>query len=342
MDRTALLGELEERTRVRRLDADKNVTTGTSHRHFSRTLRNRIEILAVWEDLARHEQEIREEYKDRFPVDIPHVMQLPEDVYHWFRLKDLEKVIKCQSYACPKKYKDAWRQLLDQHLATGRICESSSEYCSPSFLIPKADPTVLPRWVNDYRMLNNNTVPDHYPLPHIETILSDCTKGSVWAKIDMTNSFFQTRVHPDDVKFTAVMTPFGLYEWVVMPMGCRNAPATHQRRMNQTLRKYIRKICHVYLDNIVIWSSSVDEHRQNVRTILQALWDAHLYCSTRKSQLFTTELDFLRHHISQRGIEPDERKVEKIQDWLVPRSAKDTGGRGGVTQGVNWEFIESF
>jgi hypothetical protein len=327
-----VLGELEERTKGRRLLADKQSTTGTGHKHFARTLKNRLEILAVWDDLARYEREVREEFADRFPADIPHVTRLPDDVYHRFRLKDPEKVIKCRSYACPKKYKDAWRQLLDQHLAAGRIRESSSEFCSPSFLIPKADPTVLPRWVNDYRALNDNTIPDHYPLPRIESILSDCAKGSIWAKIDMTNSFFQTRVHPDDVKFTAVMMPFGLYEWVVMPMGCKNAPATHQRRMNKALQKYIGKICHVYLDDIVIWSNSIEEHQRNVRTILQALRDADLYCSTKKSQLFTTELDFLGHHISQRGIEPDARKVEKIQAWPVPRNTKDVRKFLGLVQ----------
>ena len=162
MRRVALFKELEEHTRVRRSRADEGMTVGTMHKHFARTLQNRIEILAVWDDLVRHKREIREEYRDRFPADIPHVMWLPDDVYHWFRLKDPEKVIKCQSYACPKKYKDAWRQLLDQHLTAGRIHELSSEFCSPSFLIPKADPTVLPRWVNDYHMLNKNTVPDHY------------------------------------------------------------------------------------------------------------------------------------------------------------------------------------
>ena len=203
---------------------------------------------------------------------------------------------------------------------------------TPSFLIPKADPTVLPRWVNDYRALNENTVPDHYPLPRIETILSDCAKGSIWVKIDITNSFFQTLVHPDDVKFTAVMMPFGLYEWVVMPMGCRNAPATHQRRMNQALRKYIGKICHVYLDDIVIWSASVDKHKRNVQTVLSALQEASLYCSTKKSQLFTTELDFLGHRISHRGIEPDARKVEKIQNWPAPTNTKDVCKFLGLVQ----------
>ena len=171
---------------------DEVLTTTTSLKHFARTLDDRIHILAVLDDLSTHEREVREEFKDQFPMDIPHVTRLPDDVFHHFCLKNPEKVIKCRSYACPKKYKDAWKQLLDQHLAAGRIRESSSEFCSPSFLIPKADPTVLPRWVNDYRALNENTVPDHYPLPHIETILSDCAKGSIWAKIDMTNSFFQT------------------------------------------------------------------------------------------------------------------------------------------------------
>ena len=327
-----VLQELENRTKETRKQLDERSTTESSFQHFEKTLKNRISILAVWDELAKYEAEVREEFKDRFPNDIPHVTRLPDDVFHRFRLKDPEKIIKCCSYACPKKYRDAWKQLLDQHLAAGRIRESSSEYCSPSFLIPKADPTVLPRWVNDYRALNDNTVPDHYPLPRIETILSDCAKGSIWAKIDMTNSFFQTRVHPDDVKFTAVMTPFGLYEWVVMPMGCKNAPATHQRRMNQALHKYIGRICHVYLDDIVIWSSSIEEHQENVRTILKALRAADLYCSTKKSQLFTTELDFLGHHVSARGIEPDKTKVEKIQNWPVPRCAKDVRKFLGLVQ----------
>ena len=318
-----VLQELLEQTKEKKNGLDKQSTTELTIQHFKKSLDNRIAILAVWDELTRYDQEIREQFKDRFPEDIPHVTRLPDDVHHRFRLKDPEKVIKCRSYACPKKYKDAWKQLLDQHLAAGRIRESSSEYCSPSFLIPKTDPTVPPRWVNDYRALNDNTIPDHFPLPRIEAILSDCAKGSIWAKIDMTNAFFQTRVHPDDVKFTAVMTPFGLYEWVVMPMGCKNAPATHQQRMNQALRKYIGTICHVYLDDIVIWSNSIEEHQENLRTILQALRDADLYCSTKKSQLFTTELDFLGHHVSVRGIEPDTRKVEKIQNWPVPRCTKD-------------------
>jgi hypothetical protein len=138
----------------------------------------------------------------------------------------------------------------------------------------------------------------------------------------MTNSFFQTLVHPDHIKYTATLTLFGLWEWVVMPMGLRNLPATHQRRVMLALSNLIGKICHVYLDDIIIWSSSVAEHKRNVTRILEALRNAQLFCSLKKSQLFTTEINFLGHHISARGIEADKSKVERIVNWLIPTSVK--------------------
>jgi hypothetical protein len=147
-------------------------------------------------------------------------------------------------------------------------------------------------------------------LPWIDDILADCAKGKIWGKIDMTNSFFQTLVHPDDVKYTATLTPFRLWEWVVMPMGMRNSPATHQRRVMLALKDYIGKICHVYLDDIIIWSNSLAEHKTNVGLILEALRKAELYCSLKKSTLFTMEVDFLGHHISAQGIEADDSKVK--------------------------------
>lgn len=180
-------------------------------------------------------------------------------------------VILKRQYECPKKYRDVWRQLLNQHLSAGRLRPSASEYASPAFLIPKSDPLAMPRWVNDYRALNDNTVPDRHPLPSINEILSDCARGKIFGKLDMTNSFFQTRVHPDDVKYTAVTTPFGLYEWTVMPQGCQNAPATHQQRMFQALRHLVGTICHIYLDDIVIWSQTINDYRRNVALVLDAL-----------------------------------------------------------------------
>lgn len=104
-------------------------------------------------------------------------------------------------------------------------------------------------------------MPDNYPLPCIDDILADAAKGKIWGKIDMTNSFFQTLVNPEHIKYTATLTPFGLWEWVVMPMGLRNSPATHQRRVTMALKAFLGKSCYVYLDDIIIWSDSLEDHK---------------------------------------------------------------------------------
>ena len=136
-------------------------------------------------------------------------------------------------------------------------------------------------------------------------------KGKIFGKLDMTKSFFQTRVHPDDIHLTAVRTPWGLYEWTVMPMGCCNAPSTHQRRMIDALRPLLGRICYVYLDDIIIWSVSIEEHERNVKAVLEALRADKLYCNETKSQLFATEVSFLGHVIGQQGIKPDPQKTER-------------------------------
>jgi hypothetical protein len=249
------------------------------------------------------EVSLRTEFKHIFEP-IPHVDKLPTDVIARIKLKDSSKTITTRSYASPKKYKEAWLILIHRHLDAGRIRPSSSPFASPAFLTPKTDPTILPRWVNDYHQLNTNTVMDSHPLPHVDDILADCAKGKLWGVMDMTDSFFQTRLHPDDIPLTAVTTPLGLYEWTVMPMGARNSPSIQQWWVTMALCPYIGRICHVYIDDIVIWSSSVEEHIINT----------HLFC---------WEIDFLGHHISTRGIEAHDKKVSRILDWPILQSASD-------------------
>jgi hypothetical protein len=183
-------------------------------------------------------------------------------------------------------------------LAYHHIRPSNSEHASLAFLVPKSDTTVLPQWVNNYRILNSNTVLNAHPLPHIDDILMDCAKGKIWSKMDMTNSFFQTHVHLDDVHLTAVTTPFSLYEWLAMPMGLCNSPAIHQQDVTTALHKLLGRICHIYLDNIVIWSNTIAEHTVHVKMVLNALCKAKLYCNLRKCRFYLLELDFLGHHIS--------------------------------------------
>lgn len=108
-------------------------------------IKDRIEKLAFLETLTHENTEMRSCFADCFPVDIPHLNKLPTDVYHRFRLKDPNMVIARREYTCPKKYRKIWKVLLEQHLAAGRLRESSSPYSSPCFLIPKSDPTAAPR-----------------------------------------------------------------------------------------------------------------------------------------------------------------------------------------------------
>ena len=285
-------------------------------------IRNRIATIAIMQDMEKREQNLKDEFRTVFEP-IPHIDELPTDVLARIKLKEADKIIRSRTYPSPRKYAEAWSTLIQEHLHAGRICPSASSFASPAFLIPKSDPSALPCWVNDFHQLNANTVTDCHPLPRIDDILNDCAKGRIWATIDMTNSFFQTRMHPDDIPLTAVNTPLGLYEWLVMPMGLKNAPSIHQRRVTSALRRYIGRICHIYLDDIVIWSNSIEEHEKNVRLILQALQAAKLYVNPKKCKLFCTEIHFLGHKVSQKGIEADEGKADRILHWPKPRSAQD-------------------
>ena len=177
---------------------------------------------------------MQEEFKD-LSEPIPHVDDLPTDFMAEIKLKDPNMTVKNHSYPCPQEYHKAWQTLLNQHLASRKICPSSPPHASPAFIVPKSDPTALPCWVNNYWQLNSNTVINSHPLPQVDNILNDCAKGKFSSTIDMTNSCFQTRMKLEDIHLTAVSTPFGLYEWTVMPMGLHNTPSIHQRQVMHAL-----------------------------------------------------------------------------------------------------------
>jgi hypothetical protein len=228
-------------------------------------IRTHIKIFADAEDLIQQGNKLHKEFKDVFDP----LPDLSDEIHCKVNLRDASKTIKTRSYSCPRKYRDAWKTLIQQHLDAGRIRPSSLEYTSPAFIVPKSDLMVLPRWVNDYRQINANTITDSYPLPRVEDILADAGQGKIWSKMDMTNSFFHTRMHPDSIALTAITMPFGLYEWMVMPMGLRNSPPIHQQRVANALRELIGKI--IYLDDIVIWLETIEDHEKHVRMVLDCL-----------------------------------------------------------------------
>jgi hypothetical protein len=136
----------------------------------------------------------------------------------------------------------------------------------------------------------------------------------------------------DDIPKTVIKTPWGLFEWVVMPQGLCNAPATHQRRVNEALGSLIGDVCYVYLDDVIIFSNSEQEHITNCRRVLQALNDDGLFLSKKKTDLFTKRTSFLGHIISTDGLEVDPEKVKKVVDWTTPRTVKQLRGFLGLVQ----------
>lgn len=195
-------------------------------------IHTRIEVLVAKEELQKLSTAMVEEFKDVFKP-LPHVNELPSEVYCRIKVKDESLSMAMCTYSSPRKWRESWSTLIQEHLDAGRIRLSNSAHASPMFLIPKAGKLALPRWVNDYRFLNANTIVDSYPLPCIDDVMAAVGKAKVWSKLDMTDSFFQTTVHPDDVHLTALTTPLGLYEWLVMPMGLCNA---HGCRLTGTPR----------------------------------------------------------------------------------------------------------
>jgi hypothetical protein len=137
--------------------------------------------------------------------------------------------------------------------------------------VPKADAGVLPHWINDYCQLNANTIMDSHPLPHVDDILANAGQGKIWSKLDMIDSFFHTKMDPNSSHLTAVTTPLGLYEWLVMPQGLRNAPPVHQQQVTAALRPFLSIFAHIYLDDIIIWSNSLKEHTTHIKLIMNAL-----------------------------------------------------------------------
>ena len=278
------------------------------------------------------------EFEDVFTDKLPNKLPSPDAPRHRIVLEDEKMSINGRMFRLPSRYWSQMRDFIDEHVAAGRIRLSSSHIASGTWMIPKDDPTDMPRVVHDYRALNAKTIKDHTPLTRQDDIIELLAKAKIRGKIDLICAYYQILMETADIHKTAFKTPFGTYEWLVMPQGLCNAVATFQRYMNWVLRKYVGRFCAVYIDDIAIWSDSVEEHEEHVRLILEALREAGICASKKKSVLFADEIHFLGHTISSRGIEPHHVKINKILASRTPRSASDIKEFNGLVNYVG-QFI---
>jgi transposase InsO family protein len=213
------------------------------------------------------------------------------------------------------------RRQLTELLAKGYIRPSLSPFGAPVLFAKKKDGTL--RLCVDYRRLNGITVKNRYPLPRIDDILDQLHGATVFSKIDLQSGYHQVRIAEADIPKTAFRTRYGHYEWTVMPFGLTNAPATFQTLMNSVLAPHLDKFCTVYLDDVLVYSKTPQEHLHHLRIVLQCLRQHQLYAKLSKCAFGLTSMPFLGHVISGAGISMDPAKVDAITQWPAPTCVLD-------------------
>ena len=174
------------------------------------------------------------------------------------------------------------------------------------------------RFCVDYRRLNSITTKDVYPLPRIEEALARLEGSSYFSIMDLESGYWQVPIRPEDKPKTAFITADGLYQFKVMPFGLCSAPATFQRMMDTVLAGYRWLFCMVYLDDIIVFSNTIEEHATRLRVVLGCLYQADLKVKLTKCAFAKTVLHALGHVVSRAGISPDPDKVRAVSEFPRP------------------------
>lgn len=201
------------------------------------------------------------------------------------------------------------------------IQESSSSYASPVVLVRKTDGSL--RLCVDYRKLNSKTRCDAFPLPRIDESLDALSRAKMFSSIDLASGYHQVAVHEKDRHKTAFITPFGLYEYQRMPFGLCNAPATFQRLMQAIMSDLVFQMVLVYLDDLLVYSSTFEGHLVRLETVLQRLRETGLKVKVEKCHFLQSEVKFLGHVVSAQGVSTDPDKVSAVKQWPVPNTLKE-------------------
>ena len=192
----------------------------------------------------------------------------------------------------------------------------------------------------DYRQLNKLTIKNKYPLSRIDNLMDQLHGVADFSKIDLRSGYHQIRVKFDDVQKTAFISRYGHYEYVVMPFGVTNAPALFMDYMNRIFRPFLDKFVVVFINDILIYSRTHEEHVEHLRTILSILREKQLYAKLSKC-VWMTSVQFLGHMISAKGISVDLSKVEVVLKWERLKSVTEIRSFVGLADYYR-RFIEGF
>jgi hypothetical protein len=193
----------------------------------------------------------------------------------------------------------------------------------------------------DYRSLNDDTIKNKYPLPHIEDLFDQMRGVRVLSKIDLRSGYHQMKIRPSDIPKTIFSTRYGLYEFTFMSFGLTNAPAYFMNLMNKVFMEYLDKFVVVFIDDILVYSMNDNDHEEHLQLVQYKLRDNQLYAKYSKCEFWLDEVPFLGHIISNCGISVDLAKVREIVGWKIPSLVTEIWSFLGLA-GYYQRFIEGF
>jgi hypothetical protein len=297
----------------------------------------KLQTTAYWDGLVK-------EFGDVFMDKLP---GLPPDrgIHHAIDVGDAQPISRPPYKMSPIELDELQKQLKEL-LQLGLIRPSTSPWGAPVLFVRKKPdpgsnkPGAL-RMCIDYRILNKHTIKNSSSLPRIDECLERLSGARYFTSLDLRSGYHQIRIAPEDVEKTAFNTRYGQYSWLVLPMGLCNSPPVFQSLMNKVLADCIDKTALVYLDDILIYSKTMEEHKQHVRHVLKLLQKEKLVANLKKCEFGKKELTFVGFHISSAGIAPSPEKVKVLKEWPRMKNVQEVRQFVGFAQFYK-RFIKNF
>ncbi|KAJ9525332.1 hypothetical protein QJQ45_003300 [Haematococcus lacustris] len=282
---------------------------------------------------------ITQKFADVFPADLPAGLPPQRAVDHRIEVEPGKRPPTRSTYNMSTSELAELKAQITEMQEKGFIRPSTSPYAAGVLFVRKKDGTF--RMCVDYRPLNRITIKNKYPLPRVENMLDRLHGATVFSKIDLRQGYHQIRIAPEDIPKTAFSTRYGHFEFTVLPFGLCNAPATFQRLMNDIFRQELDDHVIVYLDDILIFSRTHEEHAKHLDRVLSLLRQHKLYAKLSKCEFGRSQTEFLGHIITSTGIACDPSKLAAINSWPVPTTVHDVRSFLGLANYYR-RFVNNF